>query len=171
MRIAPRIRRSRKWTLRREPTVPTSESSALLARALEKFAGTTRRLLKYTCLETINRTYYTDPASKKIGSNAMTQAPSESCDNRRFSEDAHLALEAEDRLRLEVAVSGGSEIHSWASANRFDSRSIFQMVSTGPISTGAFGTWLVDIFENQGTQYKFVGRKKDGARRRFRIFV
>jgi len=147
-----------------EAVVPTAESSALLTRALEKLAGTTRRLLKYTCLETINRTYYIDPESKKISPNAMTQAPAESCDNKGFSKDAHLALEAEDRLRLEVAVSGGSEIHSWAAANRFDSRSIFQMVSTGPISTGAFGTWLVDIFENKGTQYKFVSRKKDGAR-------
>ncbi len=140
----------------------TGDSSAILSRALEKLSGTTRRLLKYTCLETIERTYYSEPA-KTMGSDAMTEAPPASSCGRDFVHNPHLALEAKDRLRLEVAVADGSEIHSWAAANRFDSRTVFQMVSTGPLSSGAFGTSLVDIFENKGTQYKFIARKKEGS--------
>lgn len=145
------------------PTVATADHSAILSRALEKLAGTTRRLLKYTCLETIERTYYIEP-SKKLSPDIMTQAPANSCDGKGFVPNGHLSLEAEDRLRLEVAVAGGTEIHSWAAANRFDSRSVFEMVSTGPISSGAFGTLLVDIFENPGTRYTFTDRKQEGSR-------
>ncbi len=45
-------------------SIPTLDPSALLARALEKLAGTTRRLLKYTCLETVERAYYSEPSTK-----------------------------------------------------------------------------------------------------------
>jgi hypothetical protein len=142
------------------PSAP-ADSDAMLKRALEKLAGTTRRLLKYTCLETIERTYYTEPR-KKPAADPMTEAPANACDGKHFNMN-HMTVDAEDRLRLEVAVADGSEIHSWAAANRFDSRSVFQMVSTGPISTGAFGTWLVDVFEGAGTQYEFAGRKIEGS--------
>ena len=36
--------------------VPTAESSAVLSRALAKLKGTSERLLRYTCLETVERT-------------------------------------------------------------------------------------------------------------------
>ncbi len=148
------------------PAVPAGDSSTVFTRALEKLAGTARHLLKYTCLETIDRTYYSEPA-KKIGAGLMTQGPANACDGKRFLDNRDLTLDARDRLRLEVAVAGGTEIHSWPTASRFDSRSVFQMVSTGPISSGAFGTLLVDIFENSGTQYRFVEKRRDGSRELF----
>ena len=40
------------------PRGPSDDSSALLDRARQKIASTTRRLLKCTCLETIERSYY-----------------------------------------------------------------------------------------------------------------
>ncbi len=48
------------------PATPQSpnDSAALLDRAREKIARTTQRLLKCTCLETIERTYYVPPAKK-----------------------------------------------------------------------------------------------------------
>jgi hypothetical protein len=73
----------------------------------------------------------------------------------------------EDRLRLQVAVAGGKEIHSWAGASEFDSRSVFELVRGGPKSTGAFGTAVVDIFENPGAHYAFLGRKIEGSRNLF----
>ena len=97
----------------------------------------------------------------------MTEGPARSGGGCEFSKDSHLTLDMEDRVRLEVAVAGGKEIHSWAGANGFDSRSIYEMVSTGPKSTGAFGTVLVDIFENPGAHYTFAGRKNDGSRSLF----
>jgi hypothetical protein len=36
------------------------------------------------------------------------------------------------------------------------------MVSNGPISMGSFGTYLVDIFENPGTRFKFTAKKHEG---------
>ncbi len=139
-----------------------AEPSAILSRALAKLAGTGLRLLQYTCLETIERTYYSEPV-KKLGMDLMTEAPTGSCGGRGFSKDGHLALDMEDRLRLEVAVAGGKEIHSWAGASGFDSRSVFELVRNGPKSTGAFGTVLIDIFENPGAHYTFAGRKSEGA--------
>jgi hypothetical protein len=138
----------------------TAESSEILSRALAKLAGTSQRLLKYACLETIERTYYNQP-SQKLGAYPMGE-PSKSCDGMEFSKDGRLRLDAEDRMRLQVAVSEGKEIYSWAAASRFDSRSVFEMIPAGPMSTGPFGTALVDIFENPGTRYKFTGRRSDG---------
>jgi hypothetical protein len=139
-----------------------NEASALLTRAQDKISRTTHRLLKCTCLETIERTYYVAPA-EKIGKHVMTEAPAGSCDGREFSGNENLSLDARDRLRLSIAVAGDKEIYSWAAASRFDSRSVFQLVSSGPISMGSFGTYLVDIFENPGVRFKFTGVKHLGA--------
>ena len=157
------------------PAVPKSspetlstpgESSELLARTLAKLSGTRRLLVKYTCLETIDRSYYSLPASK-IGRDAMTEAPQASCNGRDFGKDGRLTLSAEDRLRLEAAVADGKEIDSWASASGFDSRSIHDVVSTGPTYTGAFGTAVVDIFENSASHYAFLGKRSAGGREVF----
>jgi hypothetical protein len=140
-----------------------ADSSALLARALAKLAGTRRQLVKYTCIETIERSYYS-AAATKMSTDATSEAPHQSCSGLAFSTDGHLTLNAEDRLRLEVAVADGKEMDSWASANSFDSRSIHDVVSTGPTSTGAFGTALVDVFENRGAHYTFLGQMNRDSR-------
>jgi len=141
-------------------------SPALLSRALEKLSGTRRLLQKYTCLETIERSYYSQPTGK-MGTDIMTAAPQSSCKGREFDKEDELILTAEDRLRLDVAVADGKEIDSWASTGSFDSRSIHDMVSAGPTSTGAFGTLLVDIFENPGAHYVVLGKKSQGSREVF----
>ncbi len=137
------------------------DSAALLDRAREKIVRTTRRLLKFTCLETIERNYYVTPP-KKVNANVMTESPANSCDGKDFGGNGRLSLDAQDRLRLDVVVGENKEIFSWAAANRFDSRSVFQLVSNGPISMGSFGTYLVDIFENPGTRFKFTAKQRQG---------
>ncbi len=67
-------------------------------------------------------------------------------------------------MRVEVAIAGKEEIHSWPTASRFDTRTIDQMIPVGPTSTGAFGTSLVDIFNNSGTVFRYAGRLSDGQR-------
>jgi hypothetical protein len=138
------------------------DSSALLARAREKIVNATHRLLKCTCLETIDRTYYVAPI-EKLSRHIMTEAPASSCDAKEFGKNGPLSLDARDRLRLSVAVSGDKEIYSWAAASRFDSRSVFKLVSNGPISMGPFGTSLLDIFDNPGARFKFIGKQSDGS--------
>jgi hypothetical protein len=139
----------------------SEDSAALLDRAREKIVRTTRRLPKFTCRETIERTYYVVPPPK-IDPRIMPEAPTNSCGAKEFGASGPLSLDAKDRLRLDVVVGENKEIFSWAAANRFDSRSVFQMVSNGPISMGSFGTYLVDIFENPGTSFKFTGKKHEG---------
>ena len=152
------------------PTAPlsgaataTADSSELLTRALEKLAGTKRQLVKYTCLQTIERSYFSAPTAK-ARTDVMNEAPPRSCSGLEFGNSSHLNLNTEDRLRLEVAVADGKEIDSWASSSSFDSRSIHDVVSTGPTSTGAFGTALVDIFENPGAHYSFLGQRNEDGR-------
>jgi hypothetical protein len=41
------------------------------------------------------------------------------------------------------------------------------MIPNGPMSTGAFGSALVDIFENTGARYTFTGGKSEGPRNLF----
>ena len=144
--------------------VPESlnDPSTLLARARDKIAGAARRLPKCTCLETIERTWYTAPI-EKTSPRIMTEAPVSACAAKEFARNEGLSLDARDRLRLGVTVAGGDEVYSWAAATRFDSRSVFQLVSTGPISTGSFGQYLVDVFENPGVRFQFTGRKDDGS--------
>jgi hypothetical protein len=60
---------------------------------------------------------------------------------------------------LDVAVSQGLEIFSWAGAGKFDSRTVDEVVGEGPTGTGAFGLHLVDVFSNTGTHFQYQGEK------------
>jgi hypothetical protein len=147
-------------------TVKSSITSAdpvdVLARARVRLAAIARKLPKYTCLETIERTYYAAP-TEKPGASLMTEPAS--CEKKEIGKNGPLSLVAEDRLRLEVAVGESGEIHSWVGASSFDSRSLFEMVASGPISSGSFGTYLVDIFQNPGAHLKFIGQKSERSRK------
>jgi hypothetical protein len=144
------------------------ESSALLERAREKILNSTRRMPKYTCLQTIDRTYYV-PRPEKLSAHVMTEAPAPAPSCTGTNPGSPL-LDAKDRLRMEVATAGEEEIHSWPGASRFDTRSIDQIVPYGPMSTGSFGGYLPDVFENPGTQLTFIGKKTYGSRDVFTYF-
>ena len=134
-------------------------ATALLMQARNKVLDSVRRLPKYTCLETINRRYYI--VNPRLDRRAMTVAQASSCsgDDTNYR---YLSLDAQDRLRVEVAVAGAGEIHSWPGAGSFDSRPIDDMIP-GPISSGSFGTSLVDVFAHPDTQFKFIGRRNRGT--------
>ncbi|HML17804.1 MAG TPA: hypothetical protein VK419_12290 [Bryobacteraceae bacterium] len=143
-----------------DTTSLTRVATDLLERTRARIARMTRGLTKYTCLESVDRAYYVPPA-QKIGRD--TTEPPATCNGIRPGNTTGLMHAADDRLRLQVAVAGGTEIHSWPDSAAFDSRSVFQMVETGPISTGSFGLYLVDVFENPGTQFYFMGRGNDAG--------
>jgi hypothetical protein len=145
---------------------PTETSAdALLARAREKILDSIRRLPKYTCVETTDRHYYLAHRPKPESHSAIE--PAFSCQEAKFQETRKLRLDATDRLRLDVAVAGGDEIHSWPAASRFDTRPIYEMIPAGPTSSGAFGGLLVDIFNNRGATFEFKGRINNGQREVF----
>ena len=127
----------------------------VLARARDIVLSRIDRLPNYTCVQTINRNYF------------RTSSEPASCDKmigERIKKASKQQLEATDRLRLDVKVSEGTEVGSWAGASKFDSRSIVDIVETGPIGTGPFGTLMSDIFSNDGASFQYAGESSgDGV--------
>jgi hypothetical protein len=122
---------------------PNYDPSVVLARARDQVLALSDRLPRYTCIQTVNRSYFS--GNKKA-----------SCD--RIAGDKKLGrgklkLEATDRLRLDVLVTGGREVYAWAGANHFNSKSVD--LCGGPIGTGPFGTFLIDIFGQAGVSFQF----------------
>jgi hypothetical protein len=123
----------------------------VLAHARDNMVERAKRLPNYTCVQTVDREYF-------VRSRPAT--PYTSCD--QMSAEARkkpysLKLDATDRLRLDVKVSGGEEIGSWAGANRFDSRSIVELVG-GPFGSGQFGPLVLDVFVNIGTAFQYIAQ-------------
>jgi hypothetical protein len=126
------------------------------AAVLEKARAVAREMIamlpKYTCSATVNRTYLTE-----------TRRTGKTCDDivaghRRGR--AQMEKTATDRLRLDVEVAdGGYEIFSWPGAGRIDSEKIEDFASGGPIGTGPFGPFLIDIFDNNRTTFDYLGDK------------
>ena len=133
-----------------------AEPDGTLARARVRIVATLRQLPKYTCVQTIDRSYYVRAVTTSIPS----------CDDTRKSRDA-VHLNYTDRVRLDVAQSEGREIHSWPGATRFETGNLEDLVEHGPVGTGSFGGYLLDIFDNPGTQFTFSHESADRGRRVF----
>jgi hypothetical protein len=127
-------------------------TSVLLAQASEKVLSSLHRLPKCTCVETVERAYYVLAREKRARLTMTELPPVAPCLGTRVGQ---LFLEATDRVRVEVAAAGGREIHSWPAASHFDTGPFDQLVPSGPLSTGSFGTTLFDVFANPGTQMDF----------------
>lgn len=128
----------------------------VLRRARANINAATARLPKYACVQTIDRAYYA-PAMPNHGDPSCGQMAADKKKNP-------LRLDVSDRLRLDVAQGEEREIDSWAGAGRFDTADIDRIVNRGPIGTGSFGGYLVDIFNNNATKYAYLGEKtRDGS--------
>ncbi len=122
----------------------------VLHNALPKLVEAIERLPRYTCVQTVNRSYYRH--------NRARPTCDETLDYKR---SGYLPLEATatDRLRLDVAVDeSGREIYSWAGAGSFEYKNIPEFVGGGPMSTGPFGPFLMGIFGNRDVHFFFEGR-------------
>ncbi len=129
----------------------------VLERARANLQSMTQRLSKYACIETVDRIYYEPPPE------APTPLSCSQIEVARNLRTAPLAVDVTDRLRLEVTVSEGHEIHSWPGATRFDTRDVDEIIHQGPIGTGAFGTHLIGVFDNPAVDFHYVGEKTDGS--------
>jgi len=127
----------------------TYDPALVLARTRDKVLELTDRLPKYTCVQTVNRTYFR-PTKKPEPGNSCDQFAGDNKSGRR-----KLRVEATDRLRLDIIASDGKEIFSWAGASRFDSRWVGKFIGEGPVGTGSFGTFLLDIFRNDGVSFEY----------------
>ena len=62
-----------------------------------------------------------------------------------------------DRLRLDVAVSGDSEMFSWAGENHFQDGTLADLVRSGATSTGTFSSFLGSIFGTDAATFTYNG--------------
>jgi hypothetical protein len=129
---------------------PADDANALLLHVRKNVTLTLERLPKYLCTETIDRSFF----------EAEADVTSASCDDiakLRQEPDWSMRQYSSDRLRLDVAVSGGSEMYSWAGKARFHERSLADLVRGGATSTGAFASFLRAIFGTDAAAFSYNG--------------
>jgi len=126
---------------------------ALLNRARAKIVENIERLPKYTCLQTVHRSrsqLFPAVRIRKCGDIEDSSAVNRS----------QMMLAWTDRFKLEVTVSDGAEIFSWAGARHFQSEEVEKIVGGGMAGTGDFGPFLMSIFGGSASEYDYLGWSK-----------
>jgi hypothetical protein len=123
----------------------------LLQRVTHKVLETVERLPKYMCTQTIDRLQY-EPAPGGAGHHCEP------------SERNQLLLTTSDRLRLDVAASGGHEMYSWVGESRFEDRTLFELVRNGALSTGSFAAFLMAVFRDDNALFSYKGESNEAGR-------
>jgi hypothetical protein len=122
---------------------------ALLNQARAKVLENLERLPKYTCLQTVRRSRF--EAFPTVRANGCGPAEGWAKLQQR------LALVWTDRFKLDVTISQGAEIFSWAGARRFQSEDVQEIVGGGMTGTGDFGPFLKGIFGGLASEYEYLG--------------
>ena len=130
---------------------------ALLNRARAKIIENIERLPKYTCLQTVHRSRFQLFPSVRI--RKCGDIEDSSAVNR-----SQMMLAWTDRFKLEVTVSDGAEIFSWAGAQHFQSEEVEKIVGAGMAGTGDFGPFLMSIFGGSASEYDYLGLEPDKGR-------
>lgn len=138
------------------------DPNQVLAETRARVVQVTRNLPRFTCLETVDREYFDAPP---IRENALTTPPTELCPAIFVEPDGRIP-QFTDRLRLEVTADNGREIHAWPTATEFDTRPIEEIVQ-GAITTGGFGGYLSEVFDNPGTRFAYIGERVEKGRKMF----
>jgi hypothetical protein len=137
----------------------THDPNVVLDQARARLQAMAHTLEQYVCIETVNRSYY----QRVVPSEAPPRPEGEpACGNTAAGSAAArdpLQLESTDRVRLEVTVSEGRELHSWPGATRFDARDVDELIRDGPVSTGAFGGHLARLFGKPGVTFQYTGER------------
>lgn len=129
---------------------PHDDPKVLLFEVRKKVLQTVQRLPKYLCTETIDRSTFQPEATDR----------SRSCDDlasRRKKTDWRLHQDTSDRLRLDVAVSDHNEMYSWVGEDRFEDRSLADLVGRGTTVTGTFSASLSTIFGTNSASFTYDG--------------
>ncbi len=103
----------------------------------------------YICAQDLSRFYYTTQKSPL----ACRQPPAVPAVPLRLS----------DRLKLDVAVSQGTEIYSWHGAQKFSASTVADIVREGPISSGSFSGYLRNIFGDRRVIFTYKSRSAQGG--------
>ncbi|MCP5111171.1 MAG: hypothetical protein GY953_10075, partial [bacterium] len=111
-----------------------------LARIKEHMARHLDRTSNLACLETIHRVSLNQKGKQKHA----------------------------DTVRVEVAYLGGKEVFSWPGEDRFEERSLSEIVGLGATSTGGFVSIARTVFLHKGIQVRFGAKVNSGGRTLFR---
>jgi hypothetical protein len=128
---------------------------ALLNEARAKIVENTRRLPKYTCVQTVRRSRFDAIPAVRVKDCGYVQDP---------EIEPRLMLAWTDQFKLDVTVSAGGEIFSWVGARRFQSEGVDKIVGGGMTGTGDFGPFLISIFSANGSDYRYLGPEQDQGR-------
>ena len=110
---------------------------------------TVNRLPRYLCTETVDRSTSVPKAD----------VAKRSCDEvANWSKKANWKTQelSSDRLRLDVAISGGAEMYSWVAEDRFGDSSLADLVKGGATSTGMFALFLESIFGSNAATFTYL---------------
>lgn len=122
----------------------------VVERAALKIRATSQTLPNFTCVETITRVFFR-PAS------TLRRPCAEVLWGRQHPTlDLVLHPWSTDRLRLDVTMTKQGELFSWAGARVFNDADVTRLVRDGPISTGAFGAFLIGVFQHDPAKFQFV---------------
>ncbi|MDQ2713006.1 MAG: hypothetical protein M3Y24_12400 [Acidobacteriota bacterium] len=124
-----------------------ADAHVLLENIRRKVVEQLSRSANYTCIETIDRTYYRD-----------MRRPSAACEG---VDEVWRQEMMHDRLRLNVAVSKGGEIFSWRGENNLSTSKVDKIVQGGPISSGGFVGFLRNVFTVPGVKFTYRGESKE----------
>jgi hypothetical protein len=129
---------------------------ALVNQARAKIVDNIKRLPKYTCLQTVRRSrFQMFPPVRVKGCGYLEDWA---------KHQPRLDLAWTDRFKLDVTVSEGAEIFSWAGAQRFQSEHVETIVGSGMAGTGDFGPFLMSIFGGGASEYDYLGLEQDKGR-------
>lgn len=121
----------------------SDDGRLILQNIRQKVSAAISRSDNYICAQDLARFYYNAPKA--------CQQPFAGRPQRLLSED---------RLKLDVAVSQGSEIYSWHGEQRFAAANVGQVVREGPISSGSFNGYLRNIFTEPEVKFTYRGQSE-----------
>jgi len=126
----------------------SEQPNEILERIRKNVAEQLSKSVNYTCTESLDRSYYRNNGfAMAIHGPEAVSIPK--------NELVH------DRLRLDVAVSGGKEIYAWHGAGRFSAAEVTDFVHNGVISSGQFVGYLKNIFLFTGVEFRYHGKSSE----------
>jgi hypothetical protein len=129
-----------------------NDPADVLVQARQKLLARTTSLNKYSCVQTVDRSYFVRNEA----------SPRPSCDQISATRKKHLyklKLDHTDRMRFEVSLPSGQELFAWTDSGHFEALSLNELIDYGPNATGTFGTYLAEIFSSNATHFQYRGRE------------
>jgi hypothetical protein len=117
------------------------DPAQVLQATSERLLADLKRMPRYTCVQTITRTYYETK-------HRLDRASCSTLISEHDTRKKKLAVEGWDRLRLEVALVEGNSVYSWVGAPRFSDDTLDKLAGSGPLGSGDFGVFLNGILSH-----------------------